>query len=244
MSATTRWHKTFFSALFALLLIGVPGISSAKTINNQQNEYGNLGGAWWEWAFDTGFAQFGEGDVDCGVGQSGGVWYLAGTSGGAAERNCTIPMGKRLFFPLANQLIFFEEGVDDEVFDLTLAEKRIFLDSRVGGGTSSDDPGVAALYAFLNQFFDFFSVVACDLHATLDGEPLIFTTPTVRAQSGPVTITTDEEALADGFYIRLDPLDAGEHVLEFGSASCDVENLDHRDFETTVIYNLTVEDSD
>jgi len=81
MSATTRWHKTFFSALIALLLIGVPGISSAKTINNQQNEYGNLGGTWWEWAFDTGFAQFGEGDVDCGVGQSGGVWYLAGTFG-------------------------------------------------------------------------------------------------------------------------------------------------------------------
>ena len=48
------------------------------------------------------------------------------------------------------------------------------------------------------MFVPFDSAVACDLHATLDGEPLIFTNPIARGQSGPVTITTDEEALADG----------------------------------------------
>ena len=36
----------------------------------------------------------------CALGQSGPVWYLGGTFGGAVVRSCTIPEGKSLFFPV------------------------------------------------------------------------------------------------------------------------------------------------
>ncbi len=40
----------------------------------------------------------------CGLGQSGPVWFLAGTFGGTVERTCTIPAGKALFYPLVNSI--------------------------------------------------------------------------------------------------------------------------------------------
>ena len=199
VSARSKPYRGAFSIVIALVLFAMPSIGDASRVRHQgEQAIAKLSGAWWVWAFEFAFPQDGEGDVDCAVGQSGGTWFLAGTGGGPAERNCTIPVGKRLFFPLVNQIILYEEGVDPDVFDLSLEEKRIFLDSRIGGGSSSDDPAVADLYALFNIFFPFFSTVACDLHATLDGEPLIFTTSIVRTQSGTFTITTDEETLADG----------------------------------------------
>jgi hypothetical protein len=245
VSSKSKQSSVAFSIVIALVLFAVPSIGDASNVRHPgQQGIAKLSGAWWVWAFEHAFPQDGEGDVDCAVGQSGGTWFLAGTGGGADERNCTIPVGKRLFLPLVNQTIFFEEGIDPDVFDLSLESKRIFLDSRIGGGSSSDDPAVADLYDFLNLFFPFFSTVACDLHATLDGERLIFTTSIVRTQSGTVTIRGDEEALADGFHVLLRPLRAGLHVLEFGGAFCDAENLEDRAFETTVIYHLNVVDGD
>jgi hypothetical protein len=212
------------------------GGGGTPALIKEQHIYGDLGGEWWEWAFDNGFAMFDDGEVDCSLGQSGKVWFLAGTFGlPFAERSCTIPRKKSLFIPLVNQLIFYEAGVDDEEFDLTLDEKRIFLDGQVGGGSLSEPEAVAALAALIGAE----STVACDLHATLDGEPLVFTTPIVRGQSGPFTITTDNEALADGFYVLLAPLDAGSHVLEFGGALCIGDGT--RIFETAAIYTLDVE---
>lgn len=62
---------------------------------------------WWRWALaipagsnpilDTTGA-------DCARGQRGAVWFLAGTFAGVAERECTIPRGRALFFPLASVL--------------------------------------------------------------------------------------------------------------------------------------------
>jgi len=207
---------------------------------NHQHIYGDLGGEWWEWVFDpdNGFGMFADGPVDCGIGQEKNkVWFLAGTFSGTAERTCTIKKGKSLFIPLVNQLIFYDPTFDPAYFDLTLEQKRIFLDGRIGGGSLSDDPGVAELAIGEGLF----STVACDLHATLDGEPLVFATPIVRAQSGPATVEPDEEALADGFYALIEPLAAGMHVLEFGGALCDAAALGTRDFDTTVRYNLNVE---
>lgn len=40
--------------------------------------------------------------ADAGVDQPGDVWFLAGTFGGEAERRCTVPAGRPLFFPVFN----------------------------------------------------------------------------------------------------------------------------------------------
>jgi hypothetical protein len=67
--------------------------------------YGEWGARWWSWAFSFPLAQLPllqAGEVDCSLGQSGSVWFLAGTVGGAATRSCTIPTGTALFFPIIN----------------------------------------------------------------------------------------------------------------------------------------------
>ncbi len=45
-----------------------------------------------------------EGNVDCGVGQQGHVWFLTGTfnESGVVSRTCRIPAGTALFFPVLN----------------------------------------------------------------------------------------------------------------------------------------------
>src|SRR5437773_9144834 len=45
----------------------------------------------------------------CALDQSGPLWYLAGTAGGAVVRSCSVPAGKALFFPLiANECSYAE----------------------------------------------------------------------------------------------------------------------------------------
>ena len=67
--------------------------------------YGEWGAAWWQWALaqpasaNPLFDSTGE---YCGAGQSGQVWFLAGTFGGSAERTCTVPAGRALLLPVLN----------------------------------------------------------------------------------------------------------------------------------------------
>ena len=47
---------------------------------------------------------FDETGEDCDVGQSGKVWFLGGVINetGSASRECTVPTGKAIFFPILN----------------------------------------------------------------------------------------------------------------------------------------------
>ena len=66
--------------------------------------YAEWGAQWWRWAYSFPVDQFPplqSGELDCALGQSGSVWFLAGTVGqGPVTRSCTIPTGKALFFPI------------------------------------------------------------------------------------------------------------------------------------------------
>ena len=49
---------------------------------------------------------------NCDEGQSGPVWFLAGTFGGLNERNCEIPAGKSILFPVINGECSYAEYPD------------------------------------------------------------------------------------------------------------------------------------
>lgn len=75
--------------------------------------YGEWSAAWWQWAY----AQPGPTNPvtdltgeHCAQGQSGSVWFLAGSFGVEATRNCTIPGSKALFFPVLNSAWYTGEG--------------------------------------------------------------------------------------------------------------------------------------
>ncbi|HXS83200.1 MAG TPA: hypothetical protein VN896_10830, partial [Methylomirabilota bacterium] len=63
--------------------------------------YGEWAERYWQWVFAQPTPTNPQLDVTGefgGVGQSGPLWFLAGTFGNSAERNLTVPAGKGLFF--------------------------------------------------------------------------------------------------------------------------------------------------
>src|SRR5437762_10186792 len=86
--------------------LGNPGILPPNS-NAFGRSYAEWSAAWWQWLLsipaDTN-PNFATGDVDCTLGQTGHVWFLAGTFGGSATRNCMIATGKALFFSPLNAL--------------------------------------------------------------------------------------------------------------------------------------------
>ena len=48
---------------------------------------------------------------NCAQNQVGPVWFLAGTTGGSAERTCAIPAGKAVLFPVMGSECDYEERI-------------------------------------------------------------------------------------------------------------------------------------
>ena len=65
---------------------------------------------WWQWAgsFDqSGSPVSDKKGTRCHLRQEGDVWFLAGTYGsGRTIRECKVPAGKHVFFPLINYVVF------------------------------------------------------------------------------------------------------------------------------------------
>jgi hypothetical protein len=196
--------------------------------------YGEWNAGWWQWSFSvpasTNPALATNGAIDCSVGQSGKVWYLAGhfLTGGSFTRSCAIPVGKALFIPLINSWV-------DNVCNtppFTVDQLRAMAASGV--------------------------IPPANLHASIDGNPLT-NLESYRAISPVFSYTlppspdnliyagfgvslpgdcwpslTVTPAVADGFYIMLAPLAAGLHSINFGGSG------PGGGFTLDVTYNLTV----
>lgn len=157
---------------------------------------------WWKWAVaqpapvspltdDTG--------VHCGQGQSGLVWYLAGTlDGESVTRNCTVPIGRTLLFPIVNAAYF----------------------------AFPSDPPEQKTEAFLRAQIEGTQENASDLSLTIDGvavpnvaafyeESVVFGA-TLPADN---VFGTDELVLSpavdNGFYVAIAPMFPGKHTIHF-----------------------------
>jgi hypothetical protein len=188
---------------------------------------GNWGHAWWQWvsnfpAADDPILQ--DGNVDCFAGQSGKVWYLAGTFGGTAVRSCSIKKGKAIFFPLLNGIYWtpLDPAIPEDCTDEA--------NCRAGVGANMD-----ALTSWT---------------CTVDGTPCVWFTQAVRAQSDarPFNIPPGSSftafgyapgvrqiSVADGTWVMLDPLPRGTHEIHFTATTSGGFSLD-------VTYHLTVGD--
>lgn len=164
----------------------------------------------------------------CGFEQSGGTWFLAGTTGSTAERSCTVPAGKHLFFPLVNRwVVQYPDAIDDA-----------FIEWATG---------------YLHRNRD----RVCDLTLRLDGEDLLPDFETMKEelyaeQLEPFETAYGEDNLigdpsyagtyvnmAEGHWALLHPLPPGDHELEFGGKQCSNGAVY---FDVAVTYHLHVED--
>src|SRR5262249_7983648 len=76
-----------------------------RNSNTFGNTYGEWSAQWWQWVLSIPAATNPNLDTtgaNCGMGQAGPVWFLAGAFGGTFTRFCTVPAGKALFFAILN----------------------------------------------------------------------------------------------------------------------------------------------
>ena len=189
------------------------------------------GDAWWQWALSI------PADVNplldstgefAAVGQSGSVWFLAGTQGGTVERTVTVPAGKALFFPIFNSVwVNFPELGDDPWSEVQEAFARALIGDSVDNAPplscEIDGRPVKNITAYRCQTPD-------------DGEYLVDI-----PQDDIWGLTTFFEldpgwygpSVSDGYFLMLAPLSAGQHTIHFAA-----------DGFLDVTYNITVADGD
>jgi hypothetical protein len=190
---------------------------------------------WWNWAISlpvTNHPLFDQTGENCGVGQQGQVWFLGGVFGfsGDAERTCTLPTGKAIFFPILN---IFGDNIDP-------------IDPN-GPPTELTEQGLIDTYCepFLHD--------NVALNAEVDGralknleeyeiEPTLFQYDMPEEDSLYDFFGVDwagapppPGAVSCGYYLMLAPLPKGEHTLHFHASTDGLGG-----FELDVTYNLEV----
>jgi hypothetical protein len=204
------------SAIFVLPLASSFSVSAAsgqpKLFPPSVNK--SLSVKWWQWLLSI---PPGNNPIldnnPCDVKQSGPFFYLVGTFGGSAERNCTIPQGKAIFFPVINVVATLDKN--DPAFD-TIAEVKKAVADFINGAT--------------------------DLQVTVDGTDIKLSKLRVQSQVFKFKVGEDNilgapagtyAAVSDGYWVALHPLSVGEHTIHFAGKI--------GDFSVDVTYHITVQ---
>jgi hypothetical protein len=200
-----------------------PGVLPPES-NPFGKTYGEWGGLWWQWALsipaDTNPVADTTGEFAA-LGQSGPVWFLAGTFGGTAERTVTVRADKGLFFPIYNSVwVNIPELGDPPWSPEQEAFARGYVASQVESATALsaaiDGRAVEDITAYRSP--------------TPEGGQYMVTFP--ENNVGGIPAGTFGPSVSDGYCLMLAPLSAGEHTIQFAAAA--------GDFSLGVTYNLTV----
>ena len=184
--------------------------------------YGEWTAKWWQWIYsmpeednpavdDTG--------VNCANNQSGPVWFLTGTFGGAVTRECTIPSDKAILFPIMNVEC---DSATDPSFD-TEGELRSCAKADQGTVITKEitingvNIGNLDSYRFQSPVFN-----------------LTFPENNI-AGIAPQTA----KAVSDGFWVILEPLPPGRHEIHSKAALGDPTAIGTTNFALDVRYLLT-----
>ena len=195
---------------FALLVV-LPGLSTAQNPNPNPRvlppnsaphglTYGEWSARWIKWAYEPPPANNPVLDTtgaNCGVGQTGHVWFLAGTfNAGTVVRSCTIPPGQMIFFPVGNGfcagdgLDFAGERACATQFAAGLSNFRVEIDGDPVNGLDS------------SLFQNYYRALSPQYDLVL-GADNIFGAPAGTYTPGA----------ADGVYLMLAPLSPGQHTI-------------------------------
>jgi hypothetical protein len=184
--------------------------------------YGQWSAAWWQWAIAIPMDNsplFDPTGENCDEGQSGPVWYLAGSFGGDATRDCNIPLGKAILFPVINGECSTIEGNGTTEEELracakTQADTMNVVQASIDGVDIENLDPPDSPYRVQSPLFTF-ALPPDDVLGLNTGDSVV-TSPSV----------------ADGYWIMLKPLSPGEHTLTFhGEAG---------EFTLSITYHLKV----
>jgi hypothetical protein len=191
-----------------------------------------LSAKWWQWALSIPVSENPildpTGDK-CVIGQRGSTWFLAGNAG---TRTCSVPEGEALFFPVINSVNIDTPNVCGQgperipVEDLR-AVSAAFIDGASNLLAEVDGESIDDLRRIQSKVF----VVALP-------EENVFDAPCAALGGAPAGIYSP--AVDDGVYVKLRPLEVGDHTLHFHAENLGDPSTTNDDFVVDVTYNLTV----
>jgi hypothetical protein len=211
--------------------------------------YGEWAARWWQWVLQTPgptseHPAFDNSGAKCGVGQKGDVWFIGAqfdSNGPVVHRSCTIPKGKSLFLPLANQAYFaFLKDAPKKSTGAALRQRVTCVDDPAPGAASAVTPK-AVTFGGLK------------LEATIDGAPVdnpqqyfvrssLFT---VELPTNNILGLTEKKVkgllltpgITTGYYLFLNPLSPGQHVIHWTSE----RTCPSGEFSQDITYDLTIQ---
>jgi hypothetical protein len=152
----------------------------------------------------------------CDAQQKGPVFYLVGTFGGSAERSCTIPQGKVIFFPVINTFATVDKNDPNfNTIDKTKTAIKESIDKATDLQVSVDG---------VNINLD---------NARAQSPPFSVKVPRDNVLGPPEIAGTYPLAFSDGYWVGLEPLDPGEHTIHFAGTG--------DGFSLEVTYHITVQ---
>ena len=172
-------------------------------------------GRWWQWAFPIPKDKNPITDKtgkNAGIGQSGPVWYLAGTTGNAshAQRSCVISHGKSILFPII-------------VSQFSHSEKPTMSDQELLRYTAKDINQTSFLEATVDHIYltglSRYRIRSW-IHLDIEADNIW------DVKSGPT------DAVSDGYWVFLKPLKEGKHTISFHGIE--------PNFETKVTYDINI----
>ena len=212
--------------LVALTLLAVTmttgNLAFAEDLNEgvvdpESKLYDKYTSQWWQWAVSIAEPNnpiLDETGEDCAVNQSGNVWFLAGSPAGIAERDCTIPVGKQILFPIINIQGAETSAENAESFNDIIT---ILMDTVTDLQVTVDGVPLENLdqYRFKDS-----TAYTLDCQAPVGG-----------------CDSDSTHGVQEGHYIMLTPLTPGEHTIEFSGTIDFFGTL----VTTGANYNITVE---
>jgi len=225
--------RAILLALCVILVLALAApIAAGQPTSEGQQGRGNLAAAWWNWGFATSPSplegSYGIEDPRCDGEYVDGVFFVAGNTGGASERTCTVPAVTPIFFPVFNVICGEAPTVPTD-----------------GGFTGDPEPYPQCAQAFLSNCL----AEPSEWFATLDGEDLqvrrmasgVFDW-TVASDDNPFGVPADTyESASDGLWVYLPRgLEPGEYTLHFGGTFY-CQGPTEPPFSLDVTYHLIVE---
>jgi hypothetical protein len=194
--------------------------------------YGEWSAAWWQWAYSLPVDQnpfFDEtGCANGANGQSGSVWFLTGVinASGTAVRDCSVPVGKALFFPILNVECATLEGNGETEGELRACTESLM---KLATNLAAEIDGVS-----IQNLENYRAASPLFTYGPLP-ENNVLQSFGYDAPAGATSL-----AVADGFYLMLAPLSKGAHTLHFTGRFLGEYNGSPIDFTLDITYHLIV----
>ena len=217
----------------ARVVLTILGMGLGSIIPNQMvfadaQSFKQLSAQWWQWALSIPTSinpLLDATGANCMVGQSGSVWFLAGTfNGRPATRACAVPADKVIYFPVINSVNINApnvcgQGPDNVPVHELRAISAASIDAVTNLSVELDNQPIKNVHRVHSEVFE----IALP-------EDNVFDAPCSGLGNVPAGVFSP--GVDDGFYVRLNPLPVGNYTLHVHAESPGNSQ------DTT--YNLTV----